>query len=99
MGIIFHTLDETLMCRCGHRWSDHHHGCVMNSEYYDYPLTINGCIAEECEYNQMEGYFAPRKNEKTMCKCPNFKPRAHSVQKLVNEWRKNHDEMRKNKNG
>jgi hypothetical protein len=83
-------LDENLQCKCGHKWIDHHHGVVQNPEYYDYPLTINGCIGEECEYNQFEGYFSPRHGEKVMCLCNNFKPRSLNVQKLVNQWRKEH---------
>lgn len=84
-------LDENLVCRCGHTWENHHHGCVMNNKYATYPLNLNGLIAQECEYNQMEGYFMPQKGEKTMCKCSSFKPRSHNVQKLVNEWIKTHD--------
>jgi hypothetical protein len=82
-------LDENLVCWCGHTWEDHHHGCVMNPEYFDYPLTIRGCIAQECEYNQRYGVYTPKKGEKA-CDCPNFKPRAHNVKKLVQEWRKAH---------
>lgn len=84
-------LDEHLICRCGHEWEDHHRGCVLNKDYFDYPLTIGGCIAQECEYNQFEGYFAPRHGEKTMCKCNQFHPRARNVQRLVDEWVKKHE--------
>ena len=83
-------LDEWLVCRCKHTWDVHHHGVVLNPEYNDYPLNINGCIAEECEYNQFEGYFVPKDKEKAMCRCNNFVPRSFNVLKLVNEWRKKH---------
>ena len=92
-----YTLDEHLVCVCGHEWDDHHHGVVVNKAYFDYPLTIMGCIGEECEYNQFEGYFAPRHGEKIMCTCSIFKPRARNVQKLVDEWNKKHDATRRGK--
>ena len=90
MGVTVYKLDENLICRCGHTWEDHHHGCVMNMEYADYPLNIRGCIAQECEYNQRYGQFMPRKGEKKMCICSNFVPRSHNVMKIVNEWRRKH---------
>ena len=89
MGVTVYKIDENLICRCGHTWEDHHHGVVMNPLYFDYPLTIRGCIAQECEYNQRYGVYSPKKGEKP-CKCNNFKPRAHNVQKIVNEWVKLH---------
>jgi len=95
MGITVYKIDENLECKCGHTWEDHHHGCVMNPEYFDYPLTIRGCIGQECEYNQRYGQFIPRFGEKEMCECSNFKPKSRNVQKIVNEWVKKHEETRK----
>lgn len=91
MGVRVYQLDEHLMCYCGHEWEDHHHGVVMNPEYFDHPLTIRGCMAQECEHNQVNGEYFLNKGEKKYCECPNFKPRARNVQKIVEEWRKNHD--------
>jgi len=91
-----YALDENLICTCGHKWEEHHHGCVMNPEYFDYPLTIQGLIAQECEHNQVNGEYFMNKGDKKYCKCPGFKPRARNVQKLVDEWNKNHDMKRKN---
>ena len=92
-----YSLDEQLVCTCGHKWANHHHGVVMNKSYVDYPLNIHGLIAEECEYNQRYGYFLPRPGDKTMCTCSLFKPRALNVRKIVAEWNKAHDAMRRNK--
>ncbi len=85
-----YNLDENLICKCGHTWEYHHHGFVMNKEYFDYPLTIRGCIAEECEYNQRYGVYFPKKGEQA-CICSNFHPRAKNVQKTVDEWIKKHN--------
>lgn len=88
MGVRIYKLDENLECWCGHKWSEHHHGCVMNMQYATYPLNINGLIAQECEHDQVNGeYFVSRKKA---CKCNGFRPRARNVQKLVDEWVKNH---------
>lgn len=92
--MIVHDLNENLMCRCGHTWEQHHHGVVMNPLYADYPLTIRGCIAEECEYNQVNGGYFSRNDEKEYCGCNLFKPSSHNVQKLVDEWVKTHDHRR-----
>ena len=63
---------------------------VMNSEYLTYPLVFGGMIAGECEYTQVNGsYFLP-KDEKKFCMCDNFKPRAFTVRKMVDEWRRKH---------
>jgi hypothetical protein len=94
-----YTLDENLMCWCGHSWEEHHSGCVMNKDYVDYPLNIDGCIAQECEHNQVNGEYFLRRGEKKYCMCRGFHPRARNVQKMVDEWVKKHDEMRKQKNG
>jgi len=83
-------LDENLTCWCGHSWEEHHHGAVMNPQYFDYPLTIGGMIANECEHSQVNGSYFLRKGEKKHCLCNNFKPRARNVQKLVDEWVKKH---------
>lgn len=98
MSIRVYTIDEHLLCKCDHEWEDHHHGVILNPEYADYPLNIRGCIGQECEYNQFEGYFAPRKDEKIMCTCFSFRPRAINVQKIVAIWNAKHDALRK-KNG
>lgn len=79
-------LDEHLICRCGHEHQEHHQGCVMNQKYFDYPLTIMGCIAQECEHNQTNGEYFFNKGEKKYCMCNSFRPRARNVQKLVDEW-------------
>jgi hypothetical protein len=89
-------LDENLECKCGHKWGEHHHGCIMNIEYSDYPLNINGLIAQECEHSQTNGEYFYKKGEKEYCMCQNFKPRSKNVQKIVNEWIKKHEEVRKN---
>lgn len=86
-----YNLDEHLICRCGHEWEEHHHGCVMNPKYFDYPLNIQGIIAQECEHNQTNGEYFLNKGEKKHCKCGNFKPRARNVQKLVDDWVKTND--------
>lgn len=88
-------LDENLECKCGHTWEEHHHGCVLNPEYFDYPLTIRGCIAQECEHNQVNGEYFLNKGEKTYCECSHFKPRSRNVQGILDEWVKKHEEMRK----
>lgn len=81
-------LDENLVCTCGHKWSEHHHGVVQNPKYFDYPLTIQGLLAEECEHDQVNGEYFVKKEK--ACMCMNFKPRARNVQKLVDEWVKLH---------
>ena len=86
-------LDENLECRCGHIWEEHHHGVVQNPEYFDYPLTINGCIAEECEHNQVNGQYFGKREE--TCYCNGFKPRATNVQRILDEWVKKQEEKRK----
>lgn len=83
-------LDEHLKCRCGHRWEEHHHSCVLNPEYFDYPLNIQGCIAQECEHSQTNGVYFKVKGDKEYCMCNNFVPRARNVMALVNEWRRSH---------
>ena len=88
--MIVRKLDRTLMCWCGHDWEEHHHGVVMNKEYFDYPLNIDGCIAQECEHNQVNGEYFLRKGEKTYCECPGFRPRSGYVKNLVKAWRKAH---------
>jgi hypothetical protein len=90
MGVTVYKLDENLMCRCGHTWEEHHHGVVMNKEYFDFPLTIMGCIAQECEHNQTNGKWYLNKGEKKYCGCNNFVPRSFNVLKLVKEWRHKH---------
>lgn len=79
-------LDENLVCTCGHKWEEHHHGVVLNPKYFSYPLTINGLIAQECEHNQVNGDYFLNRGEKSFCRCNGFKPRARNVQKLLNEW-------------
>ena len=94
-----YNLDEKLICYCGHIWEEHHHGCVMNQEYFDHPLTIQGLMAQECEHNQVNGSYFLDKGEKGYCECQNFKPRAYYVQNLVKGWVKRHEEMRKKNAG
>lgn len=79
-------LDENLVCYCGHKWEEHHHGVVMNPNYATYPLNIHGLIAQECEHNQVNGEYFLNRGEKKFCRCDGFKPRARNVQKLLNEW-------------
>lgn len=86
MGTTVYKLDENLICRCGHKWEEHHHGCVLNPKYFSYPLTINGLMAQECEYSQVNGIYFRRDGKKKYCMCNNFKPRARNVQKIVDEW-------------
>lgn len=88
--MIVRTIDENILCFCKHPWEDHHHGCVMNPEYYDYPLTIRGCIGQECEWNQVNGQYFLRKGEKKYCKCDSFRPSSKYIQRLVKEWQDNH---------
>jgi hypothetical protein len=88
--MIVHKLDENLRCYCKHTWDEHHHGCVMNPEYFEYPLTIMGCIAQECEHNQTNGEWYLNKGEKKYCRCNSFRPSSTYVQKLVKEWREKH---------
>lgn len=91
MGVTVYKLDENLVCKCGHIWEEHHHGVVLNPKYYDYPLTIRGCIAQECEHNQVNGDYFLNKGETTYCKCDSFRPKSVNVQKLVKEWVKKND--------
>lgn len=88
MGVRVYNLDNKLVCTCGHTFEEHHHGIVMNPDYYSHPLCINGVMGQECEHNQVNGEYFMNKGDKTYCMCPNFKPRARNVQKLVDEWRK-----------
>jgi hypothetical protein len=88
--MIVYKLDEHLLCRCGHEWEEHHHGVVMNLAYNDYPLNIRGCIAQECEHNQVNGEYFLNKGEKKYCKCNNFSPRSYNVLKIVKAWRVAH---------
>ncbi len=78
------------ICLCKHTWEDHHHGCVLNEDYYGHPLVIRGCMAQECEYNQRYGIYTPKKGEKA-CKCPNFKPKSKVLQDKVAGWRKSYE--------
>lgn len=91
MGVTVYKLDENLVCRCGHLWEEHHHGCVMNPKYDTYPLNITGLIAQECEHNQVNGEYFLNRGETKYCHCNSFKPRSHNVQKLVDEWVKKND--------
>jgi hypothetical protein len=90
MGTTIYKLDENLLCTCRHTWDEHHHGVVMNMQYNDYPLNIQGLIAQECEHNQVNGEYFYNRGEKKYCMCNGFKPRARNVQKLVDEWVKLH---------
>lgn len=58
-------------CLCGHTWEDHHHGCVMNMAYEDYPLNFRGCIAQECEATQTNGSWHTDKIE-DRCYCQGY---------------------------
>lgn len=83
-------LDRELRCTCGHSHEEHHGGCVMNPEYLDYPLNIDGIVGQECEHNQNEGHYWLNKGDKKVCKCNGFKPRSTYVKNLVKEWREKH---------
>jgi hypothetical protein len=44
------------ICKCKHRWEDHHLGCVMNRKYYE--DTGEDYVPQECEFyfcNEMGG--------------------------------------------
>jgi len=83
--MIVREINRDITCTCSHSWEDHHHGCVMNLEYETYPLNIDGCIGQECEYNQRYGVYFPKKGEKP-CMCSNFKPRSGYIKKCVKAW-------------
>jgi len=83
--MIVRQIDRDIIGTCSHSWEDHHHGCVMNLEYETYPLNIDGCIGQECEYNQRYGQYFPKKGEKP-CMCSNFKPRSMYIKNLVKAW-------------
>lgn len=85
-----YTIDENLICRCGHPWKEHKHGAISNLKYSTYPLTIHGCIASDCEYRGVKKRYFSNDNDKKYCKCDGFKPSSHNVQKLVEEWVKVH---------
>ena len=36
------------ICKCGHRWDDHHLGAVLNSDYYE--ATGESYVPQECEH-------------------------------------------------
>ena len=40
--------DRSGICVCGHKWDDHHLGCVMNREYGK--ATGEAYVPEECEH-------------------------------------------------
>lgn len=88
--MIVHKLDENLRCYCKHTWDEHHRGCVMNQEYFDYPLTIMGCVAQECEHNQVNSEYFLNKGEKKHCVCNSFRPSSTYVQRLIKQWHEKH---------
>lgn len=87
--MIVRKLDRNIMCFCKHSFDVHHHGCVQNPEYFDYPLCIEGVIGQECEYNQRYGQYFPKKGEKP-CKCNNFRPSSTYIKGLVKAWQAKH---------
>jgi hypothetical protein len=88
-------IDQRLMCYCGHAWFVHRHNRVVNPEYLDHPLTIQGLQALECEHSPVDWKYFPDKGEKTYCQCPGFKPRSRVAINLIRDWRKKQDERRK----
>lgn len=60
-------------CLCGHTWDDHHHGCVMNPDYYDSPMTFQGLMAQECEATQTNGDWHSE-DPADHCHCSNYEP-------------------------
>lgn len=40
--------NRTGICVCGHHWSQHHLGCVMNEEYFK--ETGESYVPQECEH-------------------------------------------------
>lgn len=82
-------LNDQIKCFCKHTFEEHHHGVVMNPEYADYPLNINGVIGQECEHSQVNGQYFKSKKEKP-CMCSNFRPSSWVIQKLVKEWHAKH---------
>jgi hypothetical protein len=87
--MIVRKMDYDSRCFCGHKFENHHHGCVMNPEYFDYPLNVDGVIGQECEYNQRYGQYFPKRGEKP-CRCANFRPSSKYIQQLVKEWHEKH---------
>lgn len=77
-------------CTCGHSWLEHNRRAVTNQVYFDYPLTIKGMIATECEHNPVKETYFFVGDEAKCCSCTGFKPRWGNIQKLVDKWRKLH---------
>ncbi len=51
----FNKKHYTGICECGHNFSEHHHGVIMNVDSLYYPLQVNGVIGQECEHNGFNG--------------------------------------------
>ena len=91
--MIVRKMDYDSRCYCGHTFDDHHHGCIMNPEYFDYPIQVNGSMGQECEHDQVNGeYFVSREKA---CKCNNFRPSSAYLQRLKKEWIAKHDKGEK----
>ena len=39
---------KTGICKCGHKWDEHHLGIVLNKEYFK--ATGESYVPQECEY-------------------------------------------------
>jgi len=86
--MIVRKMDYDSRCFCGHKFEEHHGGCIMNQEYFDYPIQVQGIMGQECEHDQVNGqYFVKREKA---CKCSNFRPSSKYIQQLVKEWHEKH---------
>lgn len=81
-----------LKCECGHSWERHHHGCVMNIDYAEYPLALNGVIAQECEQHEVNGNPL-LKDMRKACRCGRFKPIDKEWIRRIAQWKANHPKL------
>jgi len=86
--MIVRKMEYETLCTCRHTFEEHHGGCIMNPEYFDFPIQVNGVLGQECEHDQVNGqYFVKREKA---CKCNNFNPASTYLRKLADEWREEH---------